>query len=451
MVLNFSFSCSLVNDSLVIKQEAPGFKYQPLSISFQRTVRVPDNTNDVKLPPGLGQFPLFKVSDFASKLPADIGAKGGVFFPMYQREAMWINFNANRPFMIKIYAGGVNAVSGENQGETLDTKARRLDLVSNKKSVQDYVVVPGQRWIDGFAVSPGTVRQFVAMPLGTGYTVEAQLTGQEIVGGLQLEITPSLPEKRVEPTRVRYVAGTEAAFTVKSMTGKEIPLRFPLETTIEQVKEGIQAAEGIPSDQQRLLYDGKALHDDCTLGDYGIKSGSIVHITLTLRGGGYSGPMGVAAGGKIDQVIHEDHNEPSVWAKTTTITIPVHILSTTMFRHVTGRQPTACPISASDYASVGLPFFNLPEEPSNISGAFDGVKSVNEIKVDRGLASGLEPTVTPQVVTIGQGAAGTSNNYVDPETINDPHGLVNPSGPLLPFRTLRDLQDQLKEDDVMEV
>jgi hypothetical protein len=53
-------------------------------ISFRRTVRVPDNTQCSKLPPSLGKFPLYHVKDFRSKLPPDLVAKGGLFFPMYR-------------------------------------------------------------------------------------------------------------------------------------------------------------------------------------------------------------------------------------------------------------------------------------------------------------------------------------------------------------------------------
>lgn len=48
--------------------------------------------------------------------------KGGVFFPMYQREAMCIDFKANAPFMVKIYCGSVNVVSGEYAAEDTETK-----------------------------------------------------------------------------------------------------------------------------------------------------------------------------------------------------------------------------------------------------------------------------------------------------------------------------------------
>lgn len=167
---------------------------QGVTISFKRTIRVPDNSGISQLPPALGSFPLHKVSEHRSRLPGEIVHKGGVFLPMHEKEAMWICFASTAPFMIKIYAGGVNVVSGEHSEESAATQARRIDLQREGRAIQDYVVVPDQRWIDGIAVRPGVVRQFVAMPLGQGYTVEAQLTGNEAKGGLQLEITPSKGE-----------------------------------------------------------------------------------------------------------------------------------------------------------------------------------------------------------------------------------------------------------------
>ena len=58
-----------------------------------------------------------------------MAAKGGFFLPMYQREAMWIKLTSREPFAIKIYVGGVNAVSGEPVRETKTTMARRLKLM----------------------------------------------------------------------------------------------------------------------------------------------------------------------------------------------------------------------------------------------------------------------------------------------------------------------------------
>ena len=87
---------------------------------------------------------------------------------------MWICFKARVPFAINIYLGGVNAVSGEPMVETTATLLRRLDLKSKNKSFQDYVVTQ-QPCLDGIATSEGAIRQFFAMPMKSGYSVEAQI------------------------------------------------------------------------------------------------------------------------------------------------------------------------------------------------------------------------------------------------------------------------------------
>lgn len=94
---------------------------------------------------------------------------------------MWISLKAEKPFAIQIFVGGVNAVSGEPIGEDEATLMRRLTLMEKKKSIQDYVVTPDQLWLDGIATGNGRVRQFVAMPLGSGYSVEARTYILELI------------------------------------------------------------------------------------------------------------------------------------------------------------------------------------------------------------------------------------------------------------------------------
>jgi hypothetical protein len=101
---------------------------------------------------------------------------------------MWIRFSAKEPFALKIYVGGVNAISGVPINETPEAMLQRLKL--SDKIKQDYVILPEQPWLDGIASEDGRIRQFVAMPKGSGYSVEAQVTGEEKIGGLQFEITP---------------------------------------------------------------------------------------------------------------------------------------------------------------------------------------------------------------------------------------------------------------------
>ena len=163
------------------------------AVSFMRTLRIPDTEQTYYLPPGLGAFPLRHVEDYADRLSPKICERGGVMMPMWQAEAMWMYFNndgpewfderttetgSGFPVAVKIAAGKINAVSGEMWSAGLH------------RHPQDYVVSPGQPWIDGFNIGKGVIRQFVAMPLGEGYSVEEQLTRAGEWGGVQISVTP---------------------------------------------------------------------------------------------------------------------------------------------------------------------------------------------------------------------------------------------------------------------
>ncbi|MDY0227149.1 MAG: hypothetical protein RBR38_10000 [Desulfomicrobium apsheronum] len=152
------------------------------SIEFQRTLRIPDDNRKYPLPPGLGAFPLLHVEDYAKTAPATWRERGGVFLPMYQAEALWINFQGYYPCAVKIAAGKINAITGESWRNELSAKP------------QDYVVIPKQPWLDGFSVGKGLIRQFVAMPLGQGFTAEEQLTGKADIGGIQISVFPMKKE-----------------------------------------------------------------------------------------------------------------------------------------------------------------------------------------------------------------------------------------------------------------
>jgi hypothetical protein len=98
--------------------------------------------------------------------------------PMHQAEAMWISFRGDFPMAVTVAAGKVNAITGSSLTRDLH------------RAPQDYLVTPDQPWLDGFCVEKGVIRQFVAMPLGQGYSVEEQISRTAEHGGLQLIVHP---------------------------------------------------------------------------------------------------------------------------------------------------------------------------------------------------------------------------------------------------------------------
>ena len=155
------------------------------AVSFQRTLRIPDDGRVYPLPAGLGSLPILPVADYRDRIPESWGWHDGIFIPMYQGEAMWLGFEGAswKPNAVKVGAGSINAVAGAAWDEALHNHP------------QDYLVCPHQPWLDGISVGTGVIRQFVAVPLGEGQTIEGQLSGGQESGGVRILVFEPKPHR----------------------------------------------------------------------------------------------------------------------------------------------------------------------------------------------------------------------------------------------------------------
>ncbi len=316
------------------KYEKSSVNVGGLEISFQRTCRVPlVNIHD--LPAGLGEFPIFSVNDFRLGAPSE-WKDGAFFMPMYAQEAMWINFerySQDRPRALIVAAGNINAISGKPFDQSLvdSKKEPGLDVkLESSENSQNYLVIPPQPWLDGWKAPDGKIYQFVAAELGSGQTVEGQITGKETVGGLQFVV---------------YCL-------IKPMQKQQTPQEF--------ITDGSWASP---------------------------ESYSLSVETLGTRCLGRSETsMGLGRGGEIKQKIYTDPYGAGQWKTEPSGVELVHIVSSEDFQQLTGHRAPTTPVTFEKYQQLGLPWFGLPDKhlkDSEGSKVFGKVKPVTDGKAPK--------------------------------------------------------------------
>ncbi len=286
---------------ITLEQDALVFRFPDIhpearaDLRFMRTLRIPDDNRDYPLPPGLGRFPLRWATDALGT---------AVLLPMYQSEAMWISLGTGAfrddsfPCAIRIAAGDIDALTGERWREGLQAEP------------QNYLVSTLQPWLDGFCVQKDLIRQFVAMPLGQGYTAEEQLLGDAARGGLRISVYPMKQAVWEALQRQRAEAAARRA----------------------------RQAAMLPEDE-----------------DF-------------VPGASCCQSLGLAPGGLMRQQIYRDSYGLDAWDQRRGLSCTIHLLNSAQWQAATGEMPPGKAPSAQDYTAQGLPWFEYFSERPAVPG-----------------------------------------------------------------------------------
>ncbi|MFF9282791.1 hypothetical protein [Streptomyces griseosporeus] len=294
-----------------------------VAVRFVRTLRLPE-TGTHALPPGLGEFPVRRVADYPDTVPEAWRSRGGVMLPVYLREAMWLSFaGTTEPAALQVGVGKVCAVSGKRWTGRLSRRP------------QNYVVLPRQPWLDGINSGKGTVRQFVAVPLGLGATVEGQATGEEVWGGVQLQSFP-LNERALARWR--------------------------------EQEERRRAA--------RPAFGGYGAPPSGAMPPGAMPAAPAAAPAAAPRAGA---AMGLGVGGSMRQEVYQDDRPLRDWAKEPAGRVFVHLVTPPEWRRITGEEPPPSPVDRAAYTRAGLPWYDYYDEDAEDLAPTDTLQAVKPV------------------------------------------------------------------------
>ena len=309
-----------------------------IEVIFHRTVRVPDGRQPSNLPPSLGRMDLYPVAKYAKRCPEN-WEKEAYFLALHETEAMWMSFRSGtHPIAMLVGAGGINALTGEKLGITLQK--------------DNYLVTPPQPWLDGWKDKDGTVYQFVATAYqkGKGITVAEQLMGEESkTGAIGIAFFNPKDPSKLQPKRIPIEGHTA------SIAGNEFKWQTEEFTALFSDKSVRVSAPAAASTTIPRLYRTRSTFDE----------------------------MGIGRGGKILQKIYPDPHGLEVWQQEPWATLACYLVNAEAFAEITGEKIPR-PVSSETYSGA---WFGLQDK------AEGDIAGTNQFT---GLKSAVFPASTPQ-------------------------------------------------------
>ncbi|MFE3254903.1 hypothetical protein ACFXPS_08890 [Nocardia sp. NPDC059091] len=199
------------------------------------------------------------------------------------------------------------------------------------------VVLPEQPWLDGINSGTGTIRQFVAVPLGLGASVEGQVTGEETHGGIQLQ---NFALNEVELARWRKTMEADRERVRAISYGDDVPMLGPQPPGMPAPAGGQPPGFGAPPPPPPAPGSGER----------GLFARAAPRKRATA--------VGLGVGGTMRQEIYKDERALTDWATDPAGRIFVHLVTPPDWQRITGEAAPPSPVDRRAYTEAGLPWFD---------------------------------------------------------------------------------------------